>query len=365
MPTDVILLLALLALGAIIAALAIMFSRMPARTAEATAKDTGASLTIASTKHELGLGSWPNLMFGLIGGIWLLIVLSLTFGLLTTIWSIPGIAVEAGAGGTPERTLFRLTLITLATLTATLGGAVAVPLTLYRAELTRRQTDTAERAHFNEKINAATEGLHAMRQITRDGETIWEPDITRRNAAIDALYGLVRERPQEVERISNMLSVYVRELSKEVVPERPNLDKSLPLSSPTRVATVGIRRSKLEDQHRRDAALKEWATRLEPKRSDVERAVIALGRLNSIQGVSAKHLYLDLRYSNLQGMDLSGCDFTGADFSYAYVQGARFPIGSLKDAILTGIHEDGTYVPRAPLSYQDFAAEAAFETERE
>jgi hypothetical protein len=34
----------------------------------------------------------------------------------------------------------------------------------------------------------------------------WEDDVVRRNAAIDRLEGLVRERPEEAERVARLLS---------------------------------------------------------------------------------------------------------------------------------------------------------------
>ncbi|MEM1273459.1 MAG: pentapeptide repeat-containing protein [Pseudomonadota bacterium] len=295
MPTNLIILFALLATVAVITGLGILLGRWPKRAAQPEPAATP-RITLASSKHELGLGTWPNPMFGLVGGIWLLIVISLTVGLLNTIWSIPGIAVEAGAGGTPERTLFRLTLITLATLTATLGAAVAVPLTLYRAELTRRQTDTAERAHFNEKINAATDGLHAMRQITKDRANIWEADITRRNAAIDALSGLARERPSEAGRIARMLSVYVRELSREVPPKTPPEDAD-------------------------PKALFDWAQGLKVERSDMESAVKALGEMQPDLTLSPGDI--DLSGANLQAMTLSNLNFEQALLRGAQMQRAN------------------------------------------
>jgi hypothetical protein len=79
----------------------------------------------------------------------------------------------------------------------------------------------SETALFNDKVNAALQGLNSRRQITRvitaGGEekilTEWEDDIVQRNGAIDRLEGLANERPSEVPRIASMLSVYVRELS--------------------------------------------------------------------------------------------------------------------------------------------------------
>ena len=120
---------------------------------------------------------------------------------------------------------WRFALTKLTALMAVLAAVVAFPVTLVRINLTRAQNRTAEESLYNDKINAAVEDLHAQRQVTKwlkDGDgnitgvlSGWEDDITRRNAAIDRLKGLVEEDPSLSPRVIRMLSVYVREVSRE------------------------------------------------------------------------------------------------------------------------------------------------------
>lgn len=295
-----------LALGVMLAfnaALARSRKTAQTRAAKPAEKPDPSTLTFASTKRELGLASWPNGLFSVIAGTWLLILVSLTLALLTMIWFIPTVAFEARTGTDETRTVFRFTVIAMAALSATIGAVIAVPLTLYRAELTRRQTDNAERSHFNDKINAATEGLHAMRQVSKKGnkangfkwETLWEADITRRNAAIDALHGLAEERPAETARIARMLSVYVRLLSTEYPAEVP------PPETDTSV-------------------MNKWATELSVKRPDMELAVQTLGRLRQIKGAIVTVDDIDLTGANLQAMNLKKLNFESANLSFASMQ---------------------------------------------
>ncbi|ANT61207.1 hypothetical protein AYJ57_13000 [Salipiger sp. CCB-MM3] len=198
---------------------------------------------------------------------------------------------------------WRFKLAQLAALTAVLGAVVTLPITLNRLRLTRAQTETAKEALFNQKITEAAADLHAQRQVTLPetykklkGDTArkrfngWEDDVVRRTAAIDRLEGLVRERPEReiAERVARILSMYVRELSRETWPaETP---------------------PKTDDPKE----LRQWARGLPPLRSDMEAAVVTLSRLAAIVGLPARDLPFDLQESNLQRARLSGQDLQGA-----------------------------------------------------
>ncbi|MEY8838864.1 hypothetical protein AB9K41_07510, partial [Cribrihabitans sp. XS_ASV171] len=164
-------------------------------------------------QERLGLAEVPPALFVFGSALWLVVLLLLVAGLLTEIWHLVWTLTSSA-----QAIEWRFTFAKLAALTAVLGAVVAFPVTLRRLALTRDQTKTAEDSLFNEKINAASGDLHAMRQRWDKDlkENIWEPDIVRRNAAIDALEGLVEnERPHEAARVVRMLSGYVRELSRE------------------------------------------------------------------------------------------------------------------------------------------------------
>lgn len=187
--------------------------------------------------------------------------------------------------------------------TGNLGtGALVVallgaPFLIWSTLIKHRTLVLSETVLFNDKINAALEALCSRRQITEvitkgDDEstlTKWEDDIVQRNGAIDRLEGLARERPSEVPRIAEMLSVYVRELSKT---SAPPLDPD----------GVGVKALKV--------------------RTDIEKAVQTLGRLQDIPGV-AYPLKIDLREANMQRFDMQGLHFAEANMRLARMEGTN------------------------------------------
>ena len=185
---------------------------------------------------------------------------------------------------------WRFTLTKVTALTAVLGAVLVFPFTLVRLSLARDLNRHAENVLFNEKINVASASLYATRQITRSRvgpqeapilHDHHEDDIVRRNAAIDALEGLGDQRPEVVPRIARMLSVYVRELSREH-PAEP-----VP-----------------EESERRN--LRAWTQALPLKRSDMQTAVQALGRMRQKHATRFAEERIDLSGANLQAMDLRG-----------------------------------------------------------
>lgn len=171
-------------------------------------------------------------------------------------------------------------------------------------------------ALFNDKINTAAADLAARKQVTRvvhqgtDNECIlteWQDDLVTRAAAIERLEGLATERPEATRRIARMLSIYVRELSREyraIFP--PDLDDVDELQA--------------------------WAKGLEPIRADMESAVQSLGRLQRIPNHGLRNGDIDLRRSNLQGFDLKNLEFSYANFSEAHIEGAELHLAQLKGA---------------------------------
>ncbi|MFT6273248.1 MAG: hypothetical protein ACJA0F_002098 [Dinoroseobacter sp.] len=223
-----------------------------------------------------------------------------------------------------------------------LSGVVGAILVGWRNAVAGRQADLQDEALFNDKINAAAEDLAARRQVTRptfttkDEEndkkqesilTEWEDDMVTRAAAIDRLEGLARERPLEVPRIAALLSVYARELSKQkgLTPKDhwiPKDGASIP-------------------------ALREWARRLKPIRSDMEKAVQTLGRLREIEGQD--DLSIDLREANLQGFDLQGLNFDTARMSSARMEGANLNGAQMQGAYLSEAKMQGVDLRRAQM----------------
>lgn len=267
-------------------------------------KDDAEETPFIRLRARLGMAGLPQGVFALGMILWGVIFAALILGL---IWTIISAAFHAPARTQEAQTALRFVLISLTALTATLGAVVAFPVTLIRIALTRKQTETAEEALFNDKINAAAEGLAARRQVTRvihEGTpeeailTEWEDDLVTRASAIDRLEGLAKERPDTAARIARMLSIYVRELSREY-----------PAKEPPKGATP-------DDIYA-------WARTLNPIRPDLEKAAQSLGRLMRVDGHDISPGDIDMREANLQGCDLRGLNFDRALFEKANMQGAK------------------------------------------
>jgi len=271
-------------------------------------------------QKRLGLSGFNSGLLFVAITLWSLIFGSLLLGLLGVIWSF----IMSPVPQEGQIWTWRFSLAKMAALTATLGAAVALPFTLIRLTFTRTQTETAVEALFNDKINAAVDDLHAQRQVsvpvtdgkTKTHETVWQDDVTRRNGAIDRLEGLAGEEPKAASRIARMLSVYVRELSREHQPEdAPSSD------------------------HR--SGLRDWADALPPDRSDMQNAAQVLGRLKKTTGLPMDSAEIDLTDANMQGFDLTGLDFDGAKMHGANLRGTdlswtKLKRANLRDAQLQG-----------------------------
>ena len=290
-------------------------------------------------QRRMGLGSVNTGLLFVAIALWTMILGSLVLGLLWEVWSI---IASTASQDIAEIWNWRFSLAKMAALTATLGAVVALPFTLIRLTFTRTQTETAVEALFNDKINEAVDDLHAQRQVSKritDGEiqkheTVWQDDVTRRNGAIDRLEGLAGEEPKAAPRVARMLSVYVRELSRE------HPAKTEPTSDDPSV-------------------LRDWAGTLTHARSDMQNAVQVLGRLKKTTGLPLNSGEIDLTGANMQGFHLAGLDFSNAKMQEAKLQGAylwRAKLkgtnlwgGKLQGANLSGAQLQGAYLMEAKL----------------
>lgn len=265
---------------------------------------------LMKTKRNFGMPDLPDWLF--LAGIlmWSVLAFLLFTGLVGLILSVIVEAITKSA----DLTQARVSVLQLAGLTATLGAVVALPFTILRLKVGREQAETQAAALFNDKINAASEDLHAMRQRTLHdksgayGKTIWEADVTRRNAAIDRLEGLVSERPSEASRAARLLCVYVRELSREYPPRNPGEGMT-------------------------GAGLVRWAKSLRPERTDLQTAVTSLGRLCFSYHLSSEDM--NLEGANLQGLHLPGITLRNANLSGAHLQGASLQMADLRGTDLS------------------------------
>lgn len=278
-------------------------------------------------------------------GAFLSFVMLLLFGLAVASALVILIDTVSGAseGGTGS-------LGTGALVVALLGA----PFLIWSTVIKHRTLALSETALFNDKISAAVEGLYSRRQVTRvitagDEEKIlteWQDDIVQRNGAIDRLEGLARERPSEAPRIANMLSVYVREMSKESKPQsHPRqewaelvdpISGGPPIFKEEARAKLGLSLDQIATQ-----ALADWARGLRPFRTDVEKAVQTLGRLLDVPGIQADAVIIDLREANMQGCDPRGLRFSKAKLNDARIEGANFSGARMEGADLSGARMEG------------------------
>ena len=285
---------------------------------------------LIALQKRIGLEQLNSGLFFIAGVMWALIFASLFFGLLSTIWLVISNETPTTSDDVWD---WRFTLVGMAALTATLGAVVALPFTLVRLTYVRRQTDTATQALFNDKIDAAVSDLHAQRQITKWDEKVaqngWEDDVTRRNGAIDRLHGLAKEEPEAASRIARMLSVYVKELSREYPAKIPPSTDDL-------------------------LVLKAWAENLVIARSDMQNAVQVLGKLRAESGKPLDEGEIDLSGVNLQGFNLVDLNFEGVLFSKAEMQGANLMETNLQRASLDDANLQGSLFLFAKLQRVDF-----------
>ncbi|MEM9139935.1 MAG: pentapeptide repeat-containing protein [Pseudomonadota bacterium] len=285
---------------------------------------------VARIKDAFGLDDTAARLAVLAAGFWAILFLALFSGLLMMLFQSVGMVVTGQGLDT-----VRIGLFAIAALTATLGAVVALPFTVIRIALTRKSTETAEASLFNEKINAASGDLHAMRLISRrsyddNGAEVWrdhhEADVVRRNAAIDRLEGLVREQPVEAERVARLLSVYVRELSRfnEHPPQEPPEG-----ASPEELA--------------------KWVGTLEDLPSEMETAAKTLGRLSAVVGEAFDGRWISLEGANLQRADLRWSDYRNANLIHAQLQGAKLYEAQLQGANLIRAQLQGSILAHAQL----------------
>ena len=121
-----------------------------------------------------------------------------------------------------------------------------------------------------------------------------------------------------------MLSVYVRELSRE------HPAKDAPTSNDLDI-------------------LQDWARALTPARSDMQNAAQALGRLKKTTGLPLDSGEIDLTAANMQGFDLVGLNFSGTKMKGVQLQGANLSGAQLQGANLWGAQLQGADLSGAQL----------------
>jgi uncharacterized protein YjbI with pentapeptide repeats len=212
------------------------------------------------------------------------------------------------------------------------AALIGVPFLIWRTSVAHKQARIAQDVLFKDKINAASEDLHAMRTVwhKKRKTNVSEPDIIRRCAAVSKLHALVEQDPASAKHISNILSTYVRERSRETPPmKKEQYDQQFPHLNP-------------------------WDQSF-PSNGDLLSAVRALGQLRKIDEVDQDAVVIDLKEANLQGFDLSffltlDADYTNADFHKASMQAANLASTTLRGAFFRGADLERASLQRAELA---------------
>ncbi|MEL7164930.1 MAG: pentapeptide repeat-containing protein, partial [Pseudomonadota bacterium] len=277
-----------------------------------------------SLAAQFGLGGPRLPIFVIAALLWIALALILLLGLF-------GLIFQTLTATSTENYLFYV--LRIAGLTTVLGAVIALPFTIIRLQLTQQQTRNQQESLFNDKINEATKGLYARRQVTlgegTEAKDHWQDNIIQRNAAIDRLEGLAQEKPEETSRIARLLASYLVELSAQVraVPDPKDASAE---------------------------NLESWVYELPPARSDMEKAAQTLGRLSNVSPLTAKDL--NLRGANLQCVDLSGADLMNARLEGANLHGASLHRANLHRAILVGAKLQHAILEDADLRYANLQA---------
>lgn len=191
-----------------------------------------------------------------------------------------------------------------------LAALLSAPFVVWRSVVAAKQADTAAEALFNDKINAAAQGLLAHREVTLNedsGETLsrfteYEDDLVARVAAIDRLEGLAIERKDASPRITKLLAAYVRGNF-----PCPNLEP-----------TEGLKLRKVP-------------------RIDLQKTIDTLGRIYELAALQDQsHWRLDLTHCDLDGVNFNGGFFRAADFSESRLEAAILDSANCEGARLQG-----------------------------
>ncbi|WP_417733355.1 pentapeptide repeat-containing protein [Roseovarius sp.] len=274
---------------------------------------------IKAVAASLGMKGVPTLIFVVIGLTWLIVATTLLFGLYKLTWDVIWHAVPQGDD---EVWPWRFSLAQIAALTTVLGAVIALPLTINRLLLSRRQTETVEQGHITDRINKAVEGLGAEKTVKRDGDERTEPNLEVRIGAIYALERLSQDSERDHIQIMEILCAYIRQ-------NAGREDVALPEGEAT------------------PEEWRAWSNEgREHPRLDVDVALKVIER----RGAARKQLEKEKGYrpglerAQLRKIILSKRDLTGADLRFAELQGADLGFAQLQRANLRGAQLQGAHL---------------------
>lgn len=191
-----------------------------------------------------------------------------------------------------------------------LAALLGAPFVVWRTAVASKQVRIAEEVLFNDKMNAAVNGLSARKEVSNIVEsdegkivlTTVEDDLVGRAASIDRLEGLLEERIEAAPRIVRLLATYVR----------GNFKKS-------------------SDTHT------EPPFQSKTPRPDLQKAIDTIGRMHrrAIE-IDPSNWRLDLKGCDFDGVNFGSGNFFAADFSDGRFEASSFREANLKGCLFRG-----------------------------
>ncbi|MEQ9242722.1 pentapeptide repeat-containing protein [Roseovarius indicus] len=311
---------------------------------------------------SVGLGGLPPVLFLFVGLTWLVVALTLLFGLYRFIWMM---VWQTAPTGNEELWAWRFGLAQIAALTTVLGAVIALPLTMARLVLTRRQADIAQEGLITERINTAVAGLGAEKTVSihrKDSRNnylfhekelaedskrgnldfkrpvivqLTEPNLEVRIGAIYALERIAHDSNRDIADIVDLLCAYIRHNA----PKHGSMKSPHEVYRDLNTATIdgpGLNAHQIFEHRDFEAAntigvnptelnhetLAEWSLTLPRTRIDIQTALSALGRLKGRLDIKHPSHRLDLSDTNLQNAQLVG-RFNNSDFSNSHLDNCK------------------------------------------
>ena len=368
----------------IILGLVVLFYVIQSLTARPGSKRNDPADRLAQLGRQIGMeGISPALV--LIALVtWSILALTLLGGIYVILWQV--ILYDIPNPDQQKQVWnWRFTLAQLAALTTVLGAVIALPVTINRLILSRRQTKTAEEGLITDRINKAVEMLGAEKTVKRDGKEFTQPNLEVRIGAIYALERIAQDSDRDHVQIMEILCAYIRQNAPaESAVEWPTLEMH---DGEEDGPLAGDWRERLKTFREKQEALKKTLT----CRTDIQTALSVIGRRTAHQRAleaeaghgkkgdvfvfdtpcptadlpddeydprlldafrekltkwknelySYRGYQLDLRHCNLQGADLSRLNLNGAIFDGARMQGVNLECAHTVSARFVGVQLQG------------------------
>lgn len=291
----------------------------------------------------LGLTKTPNFVKSRVlgGGVGLIVTLVAIVIVMLALLSLAGLMKSTLAFLSPDTTISNPSQA-IRNIGLMFVALIGAPFVAWQAVVRQKQADIAASVLFNEKLNDANNDLHARYQKSEKQEDgtyvdIWEDDIIRRNGAIDRLEALANELPEIAPRISRILCVYLKEMTRDYPAEHPKV-------------VIGLQpHQQLRCKYR-------------VKRPDMENAAQVLGRILNIEGIDSDKVLIDLTAVNLQAMNLSGLNYANTNFERASLEKTKLQNTNLENSNLKGANLTEVFLTKTNLQGADLTRAYLFGT---